>query len=430
LDLLKDVIEEGLCCGCGTCAGVCPEDAIQMQKTDGLYQPRIDETKCINCTLCIRSCPGHSVDFEGISLQVFNAKYKNDSVGNHLSCYVGYSTDDTIRFNSSSGGLITQLLIFALENNIIDGVITTRMSKTDPLETEPFIARTRTEIVEASKSKYCPVASNICLKDVLKENGRFAVVGLPCHIHGIRKAEQLNKELKKKIILKFGLLCSHTVDFKGTKFILNKMGLNENEIAEITYRGNGWPGSMVIRTKEGANLRLPLVGSWHAYWMVFSSFFFTPMRCTMCPDQAAELADISFGDAWLPEFNNEKIGMSILVSRTRIGDSLISQANEAKEVSVKCVGIEKIYQSQRVNMKIKKSDLSFRLSALRLLGLATPKFTPSLSSQKSIVSALRTFYMYFNIRASSNRRFQSLLIRTPLPVIRLYYGIYRALSLI
>jgi coenzyme F420 hydrogenase subunit beta len=370
------------------------------------------------------------VNFEELSLQVFNEPYNGNSVGNYVSCYVGYSTDDKIRFDSASGGLITQLLIFALENNIIDGVITTRMRKNSPLETEPFIARTKEEIIEASKSKYCPVAANICLKEILKENGRFAVVGLPCHIHGIRKAEQVNKELKKKIILKFGLLCSHTVDFEGTRFIVNKMGFKENEIASITYRGEGWPGLMSIKTKAGISSRLPLVGSWHAYWIVFSSFFFTPMRCTMCPDQAAELADISFGDAWLPEFKDEKKGMSIIVSRTAIGENLITQARAEKNVYLTRVGIEKVEQSQRVNLKIKKNDLSFRLSFLGLIGRATPKFTPLFSDQKSPVSALRAFYMYFGIKAASNKNFQSLLTYTPLPLIRLYYGIYRALSLI
>jgi coenzyme F420 hydrogenase subunit beta len=46
---------------------------------------------------------------------------------------------------------------FALEEGIIDGALVTRMKKDRPLEPEPFIARTREEIIEASKSKYCGV---------------------------------------------------------------------------------------------------------------------------------------------------------------------------------------------------------------------------------------------------------------------------------
>ena len=108
------------------------------------------------------------------------------------------------------------VLISALEKNLIDGALVTRMKKDNPLESEAFIARTKEEIISASKSKYCPVAANISLKQILKEEGRFAVVGLPCHLHGIRKAEKINKALGKKIVFHFGLLCSHMVNFIGT----------------------------------------------------------------------------------------------------------------------------------------------------------------------------------------------------------------------
>ena len=180
--------------------------------------------------------------------------------------------------------------------------------RVNPLESEAFIARSREEIVAASKSKYCPVAANYALKDIIHEKGNFAVVGLPCHIHGVRKAEQIYPELKKKIILHLGLMCSHMVSFEGTEFYGSKIKHRIRvSVHGITYRGKGWPGAMTVRSSE-RSVSIPLVGNWRSYWPVFSSFLFTPMRCTMCPDQLAELADISLGDAWLPEFRGDKIG--------------------------------------------------------------------------------------------------------------------------
>ena len=430
MKLLRHVIETGLCLGCGTCAGICPNDAIKMNSSSGLHIPLIDKSRCTNCRLCFLSCPGHSVDFNELASLVFNEEYKSTEVGNNLSCYVGYSNNNQIRFESTSGGLITELLIFALESGFIDGVITTRMKKDNPLETEAFIARTSQEIIEASKSKYCPVAPNVCLKQILNENGRFAMVGLPCHIHGIRKAEMISADLRKKIVLTFGLLCSHTVDFAGTQFLLKKIGLKKDEIAKISYRGEGWPGSMSIETKSSSKMRIPLFGSWKSYWPLFSSFFFTPMRCTMCPDQTAELADISFGDAWLPEFKKERRGMSIIISRTKTGQSLLNHAVSAKKVSLTDVNIKKVNQSQSVNLKFKKNDLSFRLSFLRKMGKETPNFSPLFLNSHSFASALRTFYIYANIKASSNNYFKLFLCRVPLQIIRFYYGMYKLLSLV
>jgi coenzyme F420 hydrogenase subunit beta len=116
----------------------------------------------------------------------------------------------------------------------------------------------------------------------MHEKGRFAVVGLPCHLHGVRKAEQLFPELKKKIVLHLGLMCSHMVSFTGTDFVVGKLQVKKSDVQDIAYRGSGWPGSMVVKTAR-VSARIPLVGNWRSYWPVFSSFLFTPMRCTMCP---------------------------------------------------------------------------------------------------------------------------------------------------
>jgi coenzyme F420 hydrogenase subunit beta len=218
------------------------------------------------------------------------------------------------------------------------------------------------------------------------------------------------------------------VDFAGTYFLLRKLRIEMDEVSKITYRGMGWPGSMSIETKNGSRTSLPLVGDWQAYWSVFSSFFFTPMRCTMCPDQAAELADIAFGDAWLPELKTEKSGESIIISRTSEGERLLNEARAAKAIVTKPAGVEKVTQSQFVNLRFKKDDLPYRLYLMTLMGKDTPTFNPMITPSESFVSALRTFYVYFNIKASSNIHFRSFLANTPFPLIRLYYGIYKSLS--
>lgn len=52
-DLVKSVISEGLCMGCGTCLSSCPTRSITMQ--DG--KPNINLELCINCGVCVLQCP-------------------------------------------------------------------------------------------------------------------------------------------------------------------------------------------------------------------------------------------------------------------------------------------------------------------------------------------------------------------------------------
>lgn len=430
MNTIAYVPQNQLCTGCGTCAGVCPNESIEMHKSDyeGLYLPQIKWKRCNQCGLCVTVCPGHFVDFEELNLEFFGKRPRDVLLGNYSGCYIGHSNDNDIRYNSSSGGVATQLLIFALEKGIVDGALVARMKKDNPLETEAFIARTRGEILSASKSKYCPVATNVILRQILKENGKFAVVGLPCHIQGIRKAEKIFGMLKKKIALHIGLMCSHTVNFIGTEFLLKKMRIRKEQVTEINYRGKGWPGSMSVWAEGGSNLIIPFTGSWTGYWSVFSPFFFTPTRCTTCPDQTNELSDISLGDAWLPELKHERVGESIIITRTKVADELLDLMDSAGMISVKKVHPKKVKESQAFSLNFKKDNLSGRLSLLKSFGKTVPNIIPKPSS--SSLALLGALLPYVSIHASSTRHLRCILEYVPLPVFRLYFGLFKIFFLL
>lgn len=431
MDTLGEVSTD-LCTGCGTCAGICPTEAIKMQvsDSDGIVLPKIEEEKCTKCGLCVVCCPGYSMNFKKLNFEIFRKQPKDLLLGNYLRCYIGHSRDNNLRYNSSSGGIATQLLVFALERGLIDGALVVRMSKDSPLQPEPFIARTIEGIISASKSKYSPVAANQALKVILKENGRFAVTGLPCHIHGVRKAEKSVKGLKEKIVLHIGLMCSHTVNFFGTEFLLEKLGITREQIAKIDYRGLGWPGSMHIKLRDHSNLLVPYVGTWNAYWPVFSCFFFTPKRCIMCPDETNELADISLGDAWLPELKRKGYGESIVVARTNKGEELLNLAYSAGVILLRPICCAKVKRSQADPLRFKKEDLGTRLAMLESGGTKIPDFSPKMKPSRSLSSFARNLFVVLNIQASQNKILESLLIHVPLPLFRLYYGVYKFLLLI
>lgn len=429
LDTVAEVVRSGLCTGCGTCAGVCPTEAIFMRISNGLFLPEVKEDKCTRCRICLKCCPGYSVDFEKLNFGIFGKQPKDRLLGNYLRCYIGHANDSDVRHQASSGGIASKLLIFALERGMIDGALVVGMKKDRPLEPHPFIARTREEILSASKSKYCPVSMNEALHQILKEDGRFALVGLPCHIHGIRKAERHYKILQKRVVFRFGLFCSRTANFFGTEFLLEKMGIRKKHVIELNYRGQGWPGSMSVRLLDGSSFSMPCVG-WNAYWPIFSSFLFTPLRCIMCPDHTNELADVSLGDAWLPELKHERLGESVIVTRTKAAENLLALMSSEGAVSLRPIQPEKVKKSQAEPLKFKKDDFGTRLTILKSMRKETPIFGQSPNLLPSFVASLRTFYAYFNIKASSNKRFRSLLIYVPFPLFRLFYGIRKFLSLI
>jgi len=401
-DTIASVVRDGLCTGCGTCVALCPKEAIELTLNEkkGIYIPQLNEEKCNNCGICYKVCPGHEVDFKSLNLEIFGREPVDILIGNYLNYYIGHSTEYDIRYNSAAGGLITQLLIFALEEGIIDGALVTRMEKNKPLEPEPFIARTREDIIEASKSKYCPVPANTALKEILKskEGEKFAVVGLPCHIHGIRKAEQINKKLKEKIVLHLGLLCSINRNFLSQEYLLKQFNVKKEDVVKFDYRGEGWIGGMMITLKNGNKIYSPLP----IYWSQMLRLYFIPLRCTLCSDQSCELSDVSFGDIWLPEFRDDKIGTSVIISRTETGDKILNMMKSKNKISLNKIKRDKLVESQIHPLRAKKNHLNAHIAFLKLFGKKIPIYNQKLL-KSNFGAYMHAILLYLQISLSSKR---------------------------
>lgn len=424
---IEEIVDEGLCTGCGTCSGICPNSAIKIViNAEEVYVPELVDDKCDKCGICFNSCPGKYFDFDNSNFGIFGKKPENILLGNFINCYLAHATDREIRYNSASGGLVTSLLIYSLEKGIIDGALVTRMKKDNPLEPEPFIAKTKEEIIEASKSKYCPVPVNVALKEILnsKEGEKFAVVGLPCHIQGIRKAEMINKKLREKIVLHLGIFCSHTDSFRGTKLLLRKLSINDKEVKKISYRGEGWPGKIQINLKNGDQR---YISNQSSLWnIIFNSFFSTPTRCLLCNDLTAEFADISFGDPWLLEIiSKEQVGKSIIISRTKQGEELLNAAISDGHIELSPIEPEKVIQSQRTFLHFKKVNLEERIKLRRLFA----KKYPQIAMHRTKISPYNKFIAFFSlVNSYLGSKFEFILKYIPLKILGMYTSAFYLLG--
>ena len=354
---IEDTLKNDLCTGCGTCVGLCPNSAIWMIKDDskGIYIPKINNEKCNQCGLCFEVCPGHSVDFMGLNLEIFGKEPEDVSIGSYLNCYIGHATDYDVRYSSASGGIVTQLLIFALEEGIIDGALVTRMSKENPLEPEPFIAMTREEIIEASKSKYCP---------------------------------------------------GHAPNFRGTEFLLQKQNIRKNDVIKIDYRGEGWPsghgyggwGGVSIKLKNGVSKYVP----YSSAWSIIGSSYFYPIRCTLCCDKFCELADIAFCDAWLPELADDEIGKSIIISKNKISDNILQKALSNKKIKLDEISSSKVLEATGVGFK--KNTLKARMFLFRMCGKKIPTYNSKLL-EPSFRAYFDSVVFYLRIYIASKQYF-------------------------
>mgnify|MGYP001085035610 CR=1 FL=1 len=345
---VNDIIKDKMCIHCGLCYSICPTSAIEWDEER--IMPRVVENECINCNLCRKVCP--SVDFEGSYLPIYR-DLKSYLIGPVREVMLSCATDERLRRNSSSGGFITASLITLLDMGVINGAVVVTSNSANPFLPRAIISKNKEEIENAKGSKYTIAPTGLLIRELMKNDGKFAVVGTPCQILAFKKAERVLKELKKKIVLYIGLFCGHVIYPEGYKMIIKKeTGKSHENVKEIKYRGSGWPGYLSIVFKDGTILKLP-----HDYWikLYFSSLLFTPKRCLMCNDATSELADISVGDPWIPEIKRiEHLGMSLVIARTKRGARILDKIRESKNLWFKKAPIEYITISQKTNISYKK----------------------------------------------------------------------------
>ena len=324
-DLHDKVILTGLCVRCGICCGVCP---IQVIKINNDGYPELSGT-CLPCGLCNACCPGADVDYPVLSRQVFKKGYNADSLtGEYEKCFVSYSTNEDVRKAGASGGVITGLLLHLLEKNQIDGAIVVGMDQDLPYKPIGILAKTPDEILAAASSKYCITPSMEVLRFLRNTPGRYAVVGLPCQIHGIRKLEQADPLFSNKIYCCLGLICHCNLEFQATMDALKLKKVKLSEIKNIKYRGGKKNDGFHLILKNG---RIePVYRAKHVFAMNVLFRLYGAKRCKFCYDAFAEFADLSFGEIMPIGFRNDFAHLNkhtVVFQRTRRGLEILSDLN-------------------------------------------------------------------------------------------------------
>lgn len=350
------VPDDNMCTGCGVCASVCPHDVISMfiDETKGVYQSNVNLETCTDCTICLKSCPPLTWSNEP------KTQSYNEMVGDYVTGYTTYSNDEQIRRDSASGGFITTLLLYLLENGLIKGAVVTKRDENNPLISKPFIATTKEDIINSKGSKYSPVKFDEILHEIIEGNyENLAIVGLPCHIEGVARATQRSKKLRKKIKYKISIVCGQAPSFLGYEYIAKKFDIKTSEIKVLKNRGDGWPGYLQIQTNS-KNIKVPY-GSKYSMGMVLSSPLFTPLACQMCADAVGFNADISVSDAWLEKYMDDKQGVNLILTKNQEMDEIIKQMGRSDYITLMNENIDDFIKANKSVIHNKSKFNKYRL---------------------------------------------------------------------
>lgn len=370
---LTRVNKGDMCAGCGACAALAPGKITMVDTPPGYLRPVQSQPLSDDQENAIKSvCPGLG--------QKVTAKGRPNPVlwGPYREMMTGWSTRPDVRFAGASGGGLSAMLIYLLENDVVDAVVQTTASTKLAIGNATVITSDEPSVTKAAGSRYAPSAPLADLPAQLAEHEksgtRFAFVGKPCDAVAMRAMCNRDPKVAAAFPVILSFFCAGVPSHKGGRKVLESLGTDLESTASFRFRGNGWPGQATAIDHDGKARSM----SYHDSWGGILSAH-VQMRCKICADGTGVAADIVCADAWesdaagYPVFE-EAPGVSLIVARTDLGAKLIAAAREAGDIETEDFDPETLASIQP-GQRERRRALFARLSARRLAGKPIPNYT-------------------------------------------------------
>ncbi len=377
--VIDTTVSRGFCVGCGVCAGFCPNNVLKMEFNEcGEYNP-VNVIACPHeCGICVNVCPfadgNNNEDVIGQQLfgDIPQIKYSSE-IGHYLDVGAGSVSSEERRLKSSSGGLASWFLEECLIKGIVDAVICVGHSTKSDRLFEFFLATKPEDVRKSIGSAYYPVELSDMIKFIQSHKGKYAIIGLPCFIKGIRLAQNRSKILNERIIVTVGLACSNLKNVYFTKYAAWVSGIR-SDLSYVSFRDKS------TKYRKYFNFRFVDMNGYTSelewgsgeLWKMYNGRFCSFHACDCCDDMFAECADVTFMDAWLTRYKKEPRGTNLWISRSYLVNKLIAAGINDGSLLIDTIPIDDVIASQKA-LRWKREVLKYRLLLLEEIGEMYPR---------------------------------------------------------
>lgn len=329
--------------------------------------------------------PEESVQNEDKLAEIFlsdTTKYES-LIGRYNGTYIGYS--NAYRRSSSSGGIATYVFYQLLKKKIVDHLFVVIGEGSD---FKYRIFSDPEDIINISKTRYYPVTLESLFEELERTKGRVAVSGVACFIKALRLKQYYFPDLKERIPFMVGIICGGLKSKFFTEYLSQSAGI-KTAYRDQEYRIKD-PQSTASDYSFGATdenglrhqIKMSKLGD------MWGSGLFKAEACDYCTDVLTELADISVGDAWLPECRNDGLGNSIIVTRSQLAEQIILAGIQNGELTVVQAASHKIVESQRSSFNHRQDAAQFRNWVAGIRGIIVPPTRSRLLRSISLASVI------------------------------------------
>lgn len=330
------IVNKQDCCGCSACVQRCPKHCITLKEDgEGFLYPHVNSDECIDCGLCEKVCPELHHGERHIPLEVYAAKNK----------------DESIRMQSSSGGIFTLLA----EKVIQEGGVVFGAAFDVNWEVMHTYAETMEGLVDFRGSKYMQSRIGTAYQDAeyfLKQGRKVLFSGSPCQIKGLKLF--LRKNYDNLIAVDF--ICHGVPSPKVWReylkeTIARKSGKNSVlpypipckigiDTVDFRSKSTGWKKYSFALTLSETSVEgvkntvlLSSVFSENPFMRAFLADLILRPSCYSCPSKSGRSgSDLTIADYWAipqvaPEFDDDK-GVSLVLVQTEKGKSFYQSLKE------------------------------------------------------------------------------------------------------
>ncbi len=333
-ELVSSVIKNNLCTGCGACVSLCPYFKSHNGKTVMLFQCSREKGRCF------AHCPRAEVDLDAMSRFMFGSEYGTGPMGNYIAVRSSGAGAAAGLSHFQTGGTISALLMFALNNGYIDSAV---LNARDGARGRAAIVTDAQGVASHAGTGYSasPVVAGFN-EAVSSGYKKIGFVGTPCQVNAVTqmRANPMGAEgFSDPSAMVFGLFCTWALDTMSFEKILK----GKTDIASIKRYDIPPPPAEVMKVQSASgSVDIPLSEIRTA---VHAS-------CSYCHDMTAEFADISAG----VYEGREKL--NILVTRTPRGEELVKAAISAGYLQAETLTAEDVSPLASASMNKKKRALA------------------------------------------------------------------------
>lgn len=340
---MLDLTIKEKCVGCTACESICPKRCIEIKSdAEGFRYPEVCITECIECNACRKVCP----------------VLKDTVMSNGLPvAYASRTRDDTIRMESSSGGIFTELAKKILsQKGAVYGAV-----YDEQFEIHHRCIESMDDLYKLRGAKYaesCLGNSFGEILDRLNQGQEVLFSGTPCQVAGLKSF--LKKDYENLFCIDFvchgvpsPMAWKEYVKYRAKQDADGEMPIKIN----LRDKTTGWSNyrySNLFQYKDGN--KHSCLSSDSLYMKLFVEDYISRESCSDCKFKGYNrVSDITLGDFWgiwdiAPEMDDNK-GTSLMLIQSKKGRKMfenISDKIESKEMSLE--------QASQQNPSILKSS--------------------------------------------------------------------------